>query len=1512
MDGNPLVAQAQSQTTGVTGIGVLESANDLANGVKDGSWVEAGLGGVGVGLEVLSLVTDPIGTLAQYGVSWLIEHVKPLKDCLDWLAGNPPVIQSFSDTWANVSKEVNAIAGDLANEAKGGTAGWNGEGADAYRGEVAEQTDALAGAASLCDGISTGVMVMGQVVAAVRETVRDLIATLVGKLISWALEEACTLGFATPVVAAQATTAITNTINKVSTLIRKLIKTISNVGPKVRKIVEKLGEIIEKLSKLAKRLGKGGGHTGSSAARKAEHAADDVHVPKEHTTSSSAHDTTSPSSAKGAEHPDTSTSPSKTDGSSADGGSHPSSTADGGSSRGTGENGPNRPRDPRESDTPLERRVCENDPIDVSSGEMVLGQTDVELAAVLPLVLRRVHVSSYRAGLSFGRSWASTVDQRLEFDAQGVVFLADDGMRLVYPAPEPHGEVFPRTGPRWPLAVTEDGYTIRRRDTGVTLRFAGSESSRSFLTAMVDRSGNRIDFDRPDGVLTRIRHSGGYQVNVTAEAGRVTGLRLAAASGPDVLLATYRYDGPGDLVAVGNSSGRAQAFTYDREGRITQWTDRNGEWYRYFYDAQGRCVANQGSGGFLNGTFTYDPAGRSTRFTDALGHSTVYEFDAAGNVTLRVDPLGRATRQAWSADGLLLSRTDPLGNTTRYRYDSAGNLLALTRPDGTEASAEYNDLGRPVTTVDPDGAVWHREYDEAGRVVTVVDPMGARTRCEYDEKGQLAAVTDALGRTRRTETDAAGLPVVEIAADGSVYRYGRDQFGRVTTITDPMGGVTRLSWTVEGKLLSQTAPDGSVRRWRYDGEGNRIASIDPEGRVSAVETTHFDLPAAEIRPDGTRLTFGYDPLLRLTSVTNPDGMTWRYEYDAAGQLVEETDFMGRRVQYVHDAAGNLVQRTNGAGEVVRFERDVLGRLVRRSHGEVVESFEYDAAGRMSSARNAHAELVFTRDARGRVLRESVNGRAVESVYDPLGRRTVRRTPTGAETRWEYGAGAQPVKARLGERTLSFGYDAAGRETERLLDTGTILAQAWDANHRLVGQTVSAVITGPSGTAGRAQLVQQRGYEYARDGRLTAVRDHLLGDRVFELDQVARITGVQGTGWSERYSYDTSGNIASAEWPGSAAAHEVAGVLVKRAGNIRYQYDSQGRVVCRTRERLSAKNEVWRYEWDADDKLSGVVTPDGTRWRYRYDPLGRRIAKLRLAADGEIAERVDFTWDGMTLAEQVRDDAYATTWNWEPGSFRALSQTERVRGGERGQDWVDEAFYSIVTDLVGTPSELVDTTGTVVWRCQANLWGQEIAPATDGARTPLRFPGQYFDPETGLSYNNFRHYDPETGRYTSNDPLGIAGSPHPQAYVPNPTAAIDPMGLTPCKTYYSVQDPADAERLLNNGGEPWPSGFDHGTSRDEFGPGLYTWETREQAERYLERVNARGGNAEILEHHISGEDFDRLRSADLTTMDDDTATAIWNSEGRHGYDHVRRNTGNFGPENYFSSSVYHLLQTRRPT
>jgi hypothetical protein len=109
-------------------------------------------------------------------------------------------------------------------------------------------------------------------------------------------------------------------------------------------------------------------------------------------------------------------------------------------------------------------------------------------------------VSSYRAGAHFGRSWASTLDQRLEWDADGVIYVADDGMLLTYPVPPAAGRVMAEAGPRWPLARDADGYSIHRRETGQTLYFTDNASAVMHLTSITDRHGNRIHFDRtPDG-----------------------------------------------------------------------------------------------------------------------------------------------------------------------------------------------------------------------------------------------------------------------------------------------------------------------------------------------------------------------------------------------------------------------------------------------------------------------------------------------------------------------------------------------------------------------------------------------------------------------------------------------------------------------------------------------------------------------------------------------------------------------------------------------------------------------------------------------------------------------------------------------------------------------------------------------------------------------------------------------------------------------------------------------------
>jgi len=114
--------------------------------------------------------------------------------------------------------------------------------------------------------------------------------------------------------------------------------------------------------------------------------------------------------------------------------------------------------------------------------------------------------------------------------------------------------------------------------------------------------------------------------------------------------------------------------------------------------------------------------------------------------------------------------------------------------------------------------------------------------------------------------------------------------------------------------------------------------------------------------------------------------------------------------------------------------------------------------------------------------------------------------------------------------------------------------------------------------------------------------------------------------------------------------------------------------------------------------------------------------------------------------------------------------------------VAAGVYYIYADHLNTPRVITDGTNKVVWRWDSDPFGADAAnedPDGDGAkfRYNLRFPGQYYDRETGLHYNYFRDYDPSTGRYPQADPIGIAGGLNLYAYVGgNPVSKIDPTGL----------------------------------------------------------------------------------------------------------------------------------------
>jgi YD repeat-containing protein len=873
-----------------------------------------------------------------------------------------------------------------------------------------------------------------------------------------------------------------------------------------------------------------------------------------------------------------------------------------------------------------ERTPCVGEPIDVATGAMLMTQTDLILPAALPLEFTRTHLSSYRGGVCFGSTWTSTLDECLQIDGEGVVFAAADGMRLVYPVPEPGVAAMPVKGARWPLewdGKPDSAMTVTDPATGVVRTFGAPVPSPSFgvfhlpLESWSDRNGNRMDVERDDdGIPFGIHHSGGYYVAVDATGPRITALRLLDeppsrytrnVTDEGTVVMRYGYDSAGNLTEVINSSGEPLRFTYDDQGRVTKWVDRNGTWFSYVYDEHGRVVRTEGVDGILSGTLAYDDTTRTTTYTDSQGRVSTHRHNTEGLVEEETDPLGNVTRTEWDEYGSHpVTVTDPLGHTTRYRYDETGNLTELTLPDGAVARAAYNASGLPTELVEPGGAVWRHTYDERGNLLTTVDPVGAETRYIYDAAGRPTSITNALGHTRTLAYDAAGLPLALTDELGHTTTVRRDAFGRIVAVVDPLDHTTRMGWTIEGRPSWREHPDGTRESWTWDAEGNPLTHTNPAGNTTRHTATHFDAPASRTDPDGARYEFAYDTELRLTSVTNPLGLTWSYRYDEAGRLAAETDFNGRTLTYTHDAAGGLRSRANGAGETLSFTRDALGRVVeQRSDAGDVSTFGYGPDGGLCRTANADADVVLKRDALGRVLTETVNGSTTTHVHDALGRRTRRVTPSGLASEWTYDPAGRLLALCSPAGALDFVHDAAGRETERRLGTEVTLTQSWGAAGLLTAQTLTAT----SMASGADRFLQHRTYARRADGYVTEIRELTAGTRRFDLDGMGRVRGVRAHGWGETYAYDPAGNLVHATYPDHEASGErrFDGTLVRSAGRTSYEHDAEGRLVRRTRKLLNGQTRVWSYAWNAEDRLTDVVAPDGSHWRYAYDPLGRRVS-----------------------------------------------------------------------------------------------------------------------------------------------------------------------------------------------------------------------------------------------------------------------------------------------------------------
>jgi RHS repeat-associated protein len=609
--------------------------------------------------------------------------------------------------------------------------------------------------------------------------------------------------------------------------------------------------------------------------------------------------------------------------------------------------------------------------------------------------------------------------------------------------------------------------------------------------------------------------------------------------------------------------------------------------------------------------------------------------------------------------------------------------------------------------------------------------------------------------------------------------------------------------------------EGARTEWAYDSEGRLLHTTDAAGAVSSFEPGPFGLVRARTGSDGLRIEFDYDGELNLRSVVNAAGSAWTYTYDAAGRLIGETDFTGRTLTYELDAVGRLAARTTGMDDRITIDRDPAGRIIARYTPDAEYIYAYDSAGHLVAATGAGTSLSYTRDVLGRIIAEAVDGRTTFYSFDAVGRRMSRTTPSGATSEWSFDLAGRPTLLDAGSGKLGFGYDSAGNEVVRGIGNDVRLTR----EHDLVGRlTAQHLWTGAGSSHGEPFIadaaesglsrmpVVSRTWTWRADSVPIRVEDSLRGVRHLTPDTAGRITAVSGSDWSESYAYDAHGNLANATMTGAESAlgnDEQSGVrvfertLLRTAGRTHYTHDPAGRLVRTVRRTLDGRQRTWEYIWDAEDRLVQAAVPDGSTGQYRYDPLGRRISKTQLGSDGNVQQHVVFVWDGPVLAEQQSrgsaNQSFAVTWDYEPDSFTPAAQRRRSWATDAEQELIDDVFHAIVTDLVGTPTELIDGTGRVAWRTTTSLWGRVIATAADpDVVCLLCFPGQYLDSETGLHYNLHRYYDPGTGSYLTPDPLGLEPAPNDRAYVPNPLTFTDPLGLMCARKAPKRPDPAPVD------------------------------------------------------------------------------------------------------------------------
>ena len=766
-----------------------------------------------------------------------------------------------------------------------------------------------------------------------------------------------------------------------------------------------------------------------------------------------------------------------------------------------------------------------------------------------------------------------------------------------------------------------------------------------------------------------------------------------------------------------------------------------------------------------------------------FNRTTALTHDTNGNVLSRtVTDTTTAASRTWnytySSFGQVLAEDGPrtdVTDVTTYTYYSCttgyqcGQVHTIADALGHITTyGTYNGFGQPLTVTDPNGVVTTLTYDARQRL-TSRTVGNEQTTLTYWPTGLLKRVTLPDTSYLEYSYDAAHRLTGIVDADGNSMTYTLDLMGNRTAeqVRDPSSNLAQMRTRVFDALNRLQKDIGAAdtaavtTQYGYDDNGNLKTINAPLGRNTGQSFDELNRLSAVTDP-GTGITqYGYNPLDQLVTVTDPRGKATSYTYNALGDQTQLVSPDTGTAVSTHDSAGNLATRTDARNKTGTYSYDALNRVTQLSYPDQTIAYTYDvganAIGRLSSVTDASGSSAWTYDAQGRVTSHqqtvgTVSKATSNSYNGTSGQRQSMTLPSG--------------------NVVSYGYQN-GRIASLTLNGSTAILS--NVLYQPFGPTLGW-------TWGNSTLAVR---EYDTDGKVTDIDS--AGLKTYAYDDAFRVAGISDASnpsLSQSYGYDLLDRLTSAIGPGlnQSWTYDANGNRLTQGGGKNSTF-----TVSSTSNRLSSVSGslVRTYGYDA----AGNTTSDGTA-TYAYDDSGRMVSVTKAGVTATysinaLGQRVKKAVSGVSTYF-VYDEAGHLVGEYD-GSGVLIQET--IWFGDipvavlkpNGSGGVN-LFY-IHTDHLNTPRRISrPSDNVIVWRWESGPFG--VTPANqdqdgDGVMFSynLRFPGQYYDAESGLHYNYFRDYDPATGRYVQSDLIGLEGGINTYGYVRgSPTMIIDPAGL----------------------------------------------------------------------------------------------------------------------------------------